>query len=108
MKNMILVSGAGSGIGRAITVTLAKAGHPVLLLGRNKTALAETLSMLDEPTKHATLVADMRDAATMKTALQEIAPVLGGVVANAGLGGENHYGPNDRWSEIIETNLTGT
>ena len=108
MKNMILVSGAGSGIGRAITITLARADYPVLLLGRNKAALAETLSMLDEPSKHASLVADMRDAGAIKTALKEIAPVLGGVVANAGLGGENHYGANDRWSEIIETNLTGT
>ena len=30
------------------------------------------------------------------------------VVANAGLGGENHYGPEDRWQEVIDTNLTGT
>ena len=30
------------------------------------------------------------------------------VVANAGVGGENEYGPEDRWDEIIETNLTGT
>ena len=31
-----------------------------------------------------------------------------GVVANAGLGGENQYGDNDRWHDILETNLTGT
>lgn len=29
-------------------------------------------------------------------------------MANAGVGGENHFGENDRWHEIIETNLTGT
>lgn len=29
-------------------------------------------------------------------------------IANAGVGGENHYGEKDRWDEIIETNLGGT
>ena len=108
MKNTILVSGAGSGIGRAITITLAEAGYPVLLLGRKREALEETLSMLAEPVNHKIIVADMRDASALKDGLSETAPVLGGVVANAGLGGENHYGINDRWSEIVETNLTGT
>ena len=30
------------------------------------------------------------------------------MIANAGIGGENHYGADDRWNEIISTNLTGT
>jgi NAD(P)-dependent dehydrogenase (short-subunit alcohol dehydrogenase family) len=33
---------------------------------------------------------------------------LCGLFANAGIGGENNYGENDRWEEIITTNLTGT
>ena len=33
---------------------------------------------------------------------------LYGLVANAGIGGENTYGEKDRWREVIETNLTGT
>ncbi len=33
---------------------------------------------------------------------------LAGVVANAGIGGENIYGSRDRWDEIISINLTGT
>ena len=33
---------------------------------------------------------------------------LYGLVANAGIGGENTYGGKDRWREVIETNLTGT
>ena len=31
-----------------------------------------------------------------------------GAVINAGSGGENNYGVNDRWQEIIEVNLTGS
>jgi NAD(P)-dependent dehydrogenase (short-subunit alcohol dehydrogenase family) len=34
--------------------------------------------------------------------------VLDGIIANAGVGGENYFGENDRWNEIINTNLTGT
>jgi NAD(P)-dependent dehydrogenase (short-subunit alcohol dehydrogenase family) len=33
---------------------------------------------------------------------------LHGIIANAGVGGENYRGKNDRWHEIIDTNLTGT
>ena len=30
------------------------------------------------------------------------------LIANAGIGGENNYSSDDRWQEIIDTNLTGT
>jgi NAD(P)-dependent dehydrogenase (short-subunit alcohol dehydrogenase family) len=37
-----LVTGAGSGIGRAIAIALARAGHRVALVGRRRSALEET------------------------------------------------------------------
>jgi NAD(P)-dependent dehydrogenase (short-subunit alcohol dehydrogenase family) len=103
-----LITGAGSGIGRAITTTLAAQGHTCFLLGRNETALKETLAAL-QPGAHAVFVADIKDDA----ALAEIVGrhpglVLDGIIANAGIGGENSFGPNDRWQQIIDTNLTGT
>jgi len=108
MKNMILVSGAGTGIGRAIAKTMADAGYPILLLGRNQQSLEETLALLETPSKHAMITADIRDARAVQAGLHGINPVLHGIVANAGVGGENHYGEGDRWYEIVETNLTGT
>ena len=108
MNRTILVSGAGSGIGRAISQELADDGHSVLLLGRNRQTLAETQAMLKDPSKHPIMTADVTDSQSLKAALQEVSPVLYGVVANAGLGGENHYGEADRWHEIVATNLTGT
>jgi len=33
---------------------------------------------------------------------------IDGVIANSGIGGENYWGDNDRWNDIIATNLTGT
>ena len=108
MQKMILVSGAGSGIGRAIAQTLAEAGHPILLLGRNRQTLEETLALLETPEKHAVITADIRDAAAVQAGLQAANPSLQAVIANAGVGGENHYGASDRWHEIVDTNLTGT
>jgi NAD(P)-dependent dehydrogenase (short-subunit alcohol dehydrogenase family) len=70
--------------------------------------LEETLSSLASPADHRLMAADIRDAAALRAGLAEANPTLHGVVANAGLGGENHYGPDDRWSDIVETNLTGT
>ena len=41
-----IVTGAGSGIGRAVTVALAGRGFAVVLAGRRQAALDETLALL--------------------------------------------------------------
>ena len=103
-----LITGAGSGIGKAIANTLAANGHNCFLMGRNKSALEITLSMLPKA-DHKIFVTDI----TNKNSLQSIATQfsdisLDGIIANAGVGGENIFGEADRWNEIIDTNLTGT
>lgn len=42
-----LVTGASQGIGRAIAVALAKAGHPVALAARNEAKLAEVKAVIE-------------------------------------------------------------
>ena len=107
-----IVSGAGSGIGRAIATSLASSGnHTLVLLGRNKEKLLETKSRLANSASHLVVPVDLRNSEEMRKAFASIelsSRNLAGVVANAGVGGENQYGPGDRWSEILETNLTGT
>ena len=103
-----LITGAGSGIGRAITVLLAANGHSCFLLGRNENNLKETLALLPD-NKHQIFLADITDETTIGNLLKENDDlVLDGIIANAGIGGENNFGKNDRWNDIINTNLTGT
>lgn len=108
MNKTYLISGAGSGIGKAIAQKLALEGNKCILLGRKETLLMETLGQL-EGQDHAVLVADIRDIEGLAKAAEHIKDMpLHGLIANAGIGGENYWGDGDRWYNIINTNLTGT
>jgi NAD(P)-dependent dehydrogenase (short-subunit alcohol dehydrogenase family) len=108
MKKTILISGAGSGIGQSIAKIIAEMNYSVILLGRNRQSLETTQVSLKQPKNHSIITADIRDSQAIQIELQKLDPILDGIVANAGLGGENHYGKKDRWNEVIDTNLTGT
>lgn len=106
--NTYLISGTGSGIGRATALHLANQGHTVVLLGRDKQNLETTLSMLP-PGQHTLLLADIRKRDELAGAAESMRDVsFTGLIAAAGVGGWSVWGPDDRWEEIIETNLTGT
>ena len=83
--NTILVTGASSGIGRAIAIACAEQGADVVLTGRNRSRLEETLSMMRGEEKHRIIHADLTDEA-QRHALAEQSPVLHGVVHCAGIG----------------------
>lgn len=112
-KKTYLVAGAGSGIGRAIAVVLASVSkdHHVVLLGRKKEALLETQSLLERSEQHSIVIVDIRDPAGLRSEFNRIGLASSGleaVIANSGVGGENEYGAQDRWDEIVGTNLTGS
>ncbi|WP_448702041.1 SDR family NAD(P)-dependent oxidoreductase [Mucilaginibacter sp. AW1-3] len=108
MSKTYIISGAGSGIGRAIAIQLASTGNQCILLGRKKKALKETLDLLSGH-GHQTLIADIRSKDSLEHAASELGDTaVDGLVANSGIGGENYWGDNDRWNDIISTNLTGT
>ena len=112
IQKTILITGAGSGIGRATAERLSKQSHvQLLLIGRRMEALQETLAVCAMPQNHRCLAFDVRNPSEWKAMIaahDDHFQSLYAVFANAGVGGENHYGADDRWDEIISTNLTGT
>ena len=103
----IVVTGAGSGIGRSISITLAERGYTLILLGRSFENLEFTKRLLKNPEQHQCHTCDIRNSGEIKKALENISSLYA-LIANAGVGGENQYGDQDRWQEVVDTNLTGT
>jgi NAD(P)-dependent dehydrogenase (short-subunit alcohol dehydrogenase family) len=91
----VAVTGAARGIGLAIAERLASEGARLTLLDRDEPQLAGAT----------TRVVDISDRDAVFAAFTE---PLDGLVANAGIGGANVPGENDRFDEILQTNLYGT
>ena len=108
----IVVTGAGTGIGRAIAVRLAEENVRMSLLARSKDQLDETAKLLEEQGARVTTAScDIRDRDAVDHAFERAAAACGPIhvlVANSGVGGPNADGPEDRWDDVIRTNLDGT
>jgi NAD(P)-dependent dehydrogenase (short-subunit alcohol dehydrogenase family) len=94
-----VVTGAGTGIGKAIAERLAAEGARLTLLARDEARLRDVVPGAT------TRGCDIRDEASVRAAFAEPLDFL---VANAGIGGPNEAGHADRWDDIVATNLTGT
>lgn len=81
---IILVTGASSGIGRAIAIACSQQGANVVLNSRNQERLQATFEALSGE-GHQIIAADLVDTA-QRQALAEQVPVLDGVVHCAGIG----------------------
>lgn len=84
MANTVLITGASSGIGRAIAIACAAKGMTVVLNGRNVERLNETLAQMSGE-GHIIFPADLTDKAQRKALATQV-PVLNGVVHCAGIG----------------------
>jgi len=80
----ILVTGASSGIGRGIAITCSKMGADVIINGRNKARLEETLSLM-EGANHLMAAGDLTDPEYLKSMVEGL-PKLDGIVHCAGTG----------------------
>ena len=80
----ILVTGASSGIGRGIAVTCSRMGATVIINGRNKERLQETLSQM-EGEGHIVAIGDLTKSTSLIEMVDKL-PKLDGVVQCAGIG----------------------
>lgn len=101
----ILVTGASSGIGRAIAVAASKMGATVIITGRNKQRLDNTFSSL-KGTGHLTIISDLSTSEGIIN-LVDYLPRLDGMVLAAGIVEmwPVVFATKDKFDKIFSTNF---
>jgi NAD(P)-dependent dehydrogenase (short-subunit alcohol dehydrogenase family) len=110
-----LITGAGSGIGKAAAILLAKEGAKVAALGRSEDELKETIATIQNGGGEAiAAIADISQTEPMQQAVNQIIDKWGRldiVFANAGINGVwaslEDLDP-DEWDKTMNVNLKGT
>ncbi len=109
-----LVTGAGSGIGRASALALCREGYSVVLVGRRREALEQTVSAAGaEGARLLVAPADVGDPAAVRELFETVRTTFGRLDVlfnNAGTGAppvpleELTY---EQWRKVVDVNLTG-
>jgi NAD(P)-dependent dehydrogenase (short-subunit alcohol dehydrogenase family) len=111
MTGIALVTGAGSGIGRASAIALADAGFTVVLIGRRQAPLQAAAAEAGRDAL--ALTCDVRDPASVSAVFGEIDARFGRLDVlfnNAGIGAPVVPLEDltfEQWLSVVETNLTG-
>ena len=109
-----LVTGAGTGVGKAVALALLREGYSVVLAGRRKDKLEETAAE-GKATNGKTHVvpADVSDPDSVKALFAETKATFGRLDVlfnNAGIGAPAvpmEELPLETWRKVVDTNLTG-
>lgn len=110
-KKVALVTGAGSGIGRACALALAEAGYSVVLAGRRKEPL-EQLAVQVGPQALAVPadISNARDVQALFARTEEAFGRLDVLFNNAGVNASGFSFedlPVEQWQAVVDVNLTG-
>ncbi|MEA2975662.1 MAG: hypothetical protein QOF19_1182 [Alphaproteobacteria bacterium] len=110
-----LVTGAGTGIGKAVSLALLRSGYAVVLAGRRKEPLGETAAEAGEaPSRTLVVPTDVSDPASVKALFartQEMFGRLDLLFNNAGVGAppvSPDELPFEKWKAAVDINLTGS
>jgi NAD(P)-dependent dehydrogenase (short-subunit alcohol dehydrogenase family) len=108
-----LVTGAGSGIGRAVALTLLKAGWQVAVTGRRADALDETAVLAGAGARPLCLPADVSQPDAVRTLFDAVVARCGRLDLLFNNAGANAPGVPledlavEQWRQVIDVNLTG-
>lgn len=114
-NQIVLITGASSGIGASCASIFAQAGAKLILAARRKERLEELADELSEEffSEIYLLQLDVRDRTAVESALNSLPPSWSNIdilINNAGLSrGLNkiHEGDFQDWEEMIDTNIKG-
>ena len=115
MKGKVaMVTGAGGGVGRAISKRLASEGCKVTLIGRSRDKLTKVASEIGDKKNVLTVATDITKEAEVLSAIEQTISSFDRIdilVNNAGMITDPapfHETSEDQWNELIDTNLIGT
>lgn len=113
-KKVALVTGAGSGVGRAVTLAMLRAGYYVALAGRRRDTLEQTVAEAGEVSERALIVpTDVCDPEAIRALFAQTHAAFGrldvlfnnaGIVRNGPLEDLTY----EQWQSVVATNLTAT
>ncbi len=107
-----IVTGAGSGIGRAVALALLEDGFHVALAGRRADALADTAALASAGDRALPVPTDVSQPAGVQALFDRVAADWGRLdllFNNAGIGAGAPFEDLtlERWKAVVDVNLTG-
>ena len=113
-NKVAIVTGAGTGIGRAVAVTLLKNGYRVVLAGRRPEPLAEAIAEAAvAPDLALAVPTDVSDATSVAALFDRTKATFGRLDVLFNNAGVNVPGVNledltiEQWRSVVDINLTG-
>jgi NAD(P)-dependent dehydrogenase (short-subunit alcohol dehydrogenase family) len=110
-----VVTGAGSGIGRATAHALLEAGWTVVLAGRRREMLEETAALAQaRPSRTLVVPTDVRDREAVAALFGKVKETYGRIDLLFNNAGTSTRGipfedlTFEQWSDVVATNLTGS
>jgi NAD(P)-dependent dehydrogenase (short-subunit alcohol dehydrogenase family) len=113
MPGIAIVTGAGSGIGRAVALALHKVGWAVVLVGRRASALEETVALAGTKDRLVAAPCDVTDPQQVRALFDRVQAEFGRLdllFNNAGIaapGVPMDELPYEQWRAVVDVNLTG-
>jgi 3-oxoacyl-[acyl-carrier protein] reductase len=108
-----IVTGAGGGVGKAISKRLSSEGCKVIMLGRNRTKLQKAASEIGNKRNTMTVIADITKEAEVLSVIDQTINSYDKIdilINNAGIINDPmpfHEMSEDQWDDLVKTNLFG-
>ncbi|MGZ8154799.1 MAG: SDR family oxidoreductase [Burkholderiales bacterium] len=112
-EKVAVITGAGTGIGRATALAFVRDGWQVVFVGRRPELLEQAVAASEHPARAVAIPADVADPHAVQALFARVKERFGRVDVVFNNAGQNAPGvpfdelPYERWKSVVDTNLTG-